>query len=32
LKRPSANKKLLYYTFAWRKEKGERIATGTKRH
>jgi integrase/recombinase XerD len=28
LKRPSQNKKLLYYTFAWGKEKGERIATG----
>jgi len=28
LKRSSANKKLLYYTFAWGKEKGERIATG----
>ena len=28
LKRPSQNNKLLYYTFAWGKEKGERIATG----
>jgi hypothetical protein len=28
LKRPSQNKKLLYYSFEWGKEKGERIATG----
>jgi hypothetical protein len=28
LKRPSQNNKLVYYTFEWGKEKGERIATG----
>jgi len=28
LKRASQNKKLYYYSFEWRKKKGERIATG----